>query len=41
MEKVSADEDIEGETQTINVIFPFPDKQSLNTLVSFEFLKGM
>jgi hypothetical protein len=27
--------------QTINTILPFPNKQSLKTLVNLEFLKGI
>jgi len=27
--------------QTMNVIFEFPERESLRILVSFEFLKGM
>ena len=38
---VSALELTLGEIQTMNTILPFPERQSLSTLVSFEFLKGM
>lgn len=38
---VSAHDVILGEIQTINTILPFPKRQSLKTLVNFEFLKGI
>ncbi len=41
VEKVSAEAVIDGETHTTKVIFPFPERQSLKTLVNFEFLKGI
>ena len=41
VENVSADAEIEGLMQIINLIFPCPIKESLKILVSFEFLKGI
>jgi hypothetical protein len=41
VENVSAFALIEGDTQTINFIRPFPIKESLKILVSLEFLKGI
>lgn len=32
---------IEGEIQTISLIFPLPRSESLNILVNFDYLKGM
>lgn len=41
VEKVSDEDESEGETHTMKVIFPFPERESLKTLVSFEFLNGI
>lgn len=41
VENVSALDDIEGDTHTINSIFPLPLNESLNTLVNLEFLNGI
>lgn len=41
VENVSAEAEIEGLMQMINLILPCPSSESLNILVSFEFLKGM
>jgi hypothetical protein len=41
VENVSAEAEIEGLMQMINLILPWPNKESLNILVSFEFLNGM
>lgn len=41
VENVYADAEIEGLIQMINLIFPWPKRESLRILVSFEFLKGI
>ena len=41
VENVSAEAEIEGLMQMINLILPCPSNESLNILVNFEFLKGM
>lgn len=41
VEKVSADADIEGLMQIMNLILPCPSRESLRMRVSLEFLKGM
>ncbi len=41
VERVSDDEETEGEIQTMNQIFPFPLNESDRTRVNFEFLKGI
>ena len=40
VEKVYADADTEGLIQIMNLIFPWPNKESLRILVNLEFLKG-
>lgn len=41
VENVSAEADIEGLIQMMNLIFPWPINESLRILVSLEFLKGI
>ena len=41
VERVSDEEEIEGDIQTINHILPLPLKESDNTLVNLEFRKGI
>lgn len=41
VEKVSAEAVTEGLIHIINLIFPWPKRESLKILVNFEFLKGI
>lgn len=41
MEKVSADAEIDGLIQIINLIFPCPNNESLRIRVNLEFLNGI
>jgi hypothetical protein len=41
VENVSAEAEMEGLMQMINLIFPCPNRESLKILVSLEFLKGI
>ena len=41
VENVSAEAEMEGLMQMINLIFPCPNNESLRILVSLEFLKGI
>lgn len=41
VEKVSAEADTEGLMQMINLILPWPSRESLRMRVSLEFLKGI
>lgn len=41
VENVSADAEIEGLIQMMNLILPWPSNESLNILVNLEFLKGI